>query len=105
MILLVGMIRYRTEVGVTMAGGISMGTLEKYLSKEVVVTRPTGLAEAPTAKELVTYPEKTSLSDAKKDPRQISKIRCGYEGECSDREEGLCYFKGKFCSKQVRERV
>ena len=94
---------------------IELATLDKFLSKEVVVEKPSGIAEAPTAKELKVYPDIASkflLSDTSqkatvekhKDPRQQSKIICQWQEPCADKENQFCYFRGKYCNQQARVR-
>ena len=91
--------------------------LDKYLPKEVVVEKRTGIAEAPTAKQLKTYPDiankflledtsqKSTVKETKKDPRQQSKIVCLWQEPCPDKEDQMCYFRGKWCSQQGRVKV
>jgi hypothetical protein len=76
-------------------------SLDKYLAKEVVVTKASGIPEAPVAKELVAVPA-IANKEPKRDVRQQSKIKCQYQGACSDKEDNFCYFKGKYCSQQRR---
>jgi hypothetical protein len=70
-------------------------TLEKYFSQVTVIDKPNGAKEA-----VVT--EKILIRETKKDPRQQSAIPCYYPLSCSDRENGFCYFKGKWCSGRVK---
>ena len=79
-----------------------MATLDKYLSKVEVV-------ETPKGKQLIATPipdiaNKFLLSDTSKpkDPRQQSKIVCQYQDPCADKENQMCYFRGKWCSQQGR---
>jgi hypothetical protein len=87
-------------------------TLDKYLSKTQVVDKPTGIAEAPIAKTLVPtdIANKFLLSDTSppqkvRDTRQQSKIVCLYPEPCPDKEGQFCYFRGKYCSQQKRDKV
>jgi len=87
-------------------------TLDKFLPKEQVVEKRTGIAEAPILKELKPYPDianKFLLEDTspkstlenKKDARQQSRIVCQYQEPCPDKEDQMCYFRGKWCSQQA----
>lgn len=33
----------------------------------------------------------------------VLKLRCGYVGDCKDRVNGFCRFKGKWCNQQLPE--
>jgi hypothetical protein len=88
-----------------------MATLDKYLPKEQVVEKPSGIPEVPIVKELVTvghhliYEDTSQKSVAvpkPKDPRQQSKIVCAYQDACPDKENQFCYTKAKWCSMQAR---
>lgn len=81
-------------------------TLEKYLPKETVVEKPTGIAEAPTAKQLKTYPDITNkclLSDTSPPKkREITKTDfvCQWIERCEFYVgDGFCSYE-KYCSQK-----
>lgn len=75
-----------------------MTTLDKFLPKEVVVEKPTGIKEAPTAKELVPSGiiNKFLLEDTSQEHFCNSKdTPCFWrngKGNCTDKR--YCSFKG-----------
>ena len=74
-----------------------MSNLENYLPKLAIVEGKQGVKVLKRTSDIL---DRHLLEDT-----EPLTVRCGYIGKCSDRFNGFCGFKGKWCSQQVKENM